>query len=554
MRGLQLDAAAPERPGTAGVEDKRAAGRRWLSWLVITLPALVELVVGGYRISGPSFWRDEGYTITGSQRPVGAIFALVQHEDAFHGLYLLMMHPIIANFGRSEIALRVPSLIAMSLAVGLTSALGMRLARAIGLSPAPAVGLLAGLLLTALPVTTRYAQEGRPYALVMLFAVFTTYMLVVAVAHGQWRWWALYGAGLLLTGVFDLAAVVLAGAHGISLLLARRGGRSDNVPAAPQDDEPALARAGVNSADAVAPDPLRRWLVTSAAVALVISPLVVFSIRQSAQLDWVQPPNRDAVFGLVQDCAGAPSLIVVAAVLAILGSFAGGGLRRGRGLTLPVICLPWFLLPPTLLLTVSLLHPLYVERYILFCVPALIILESAGLVWLVNLTRRFVSRWSARRATVLSFVPSAAISVLIAIMVLGPQAWIRWPDDRADDLRTVAHVLATHERPGDAILFLPRKAAVIGTAYRDGFGKLRDIGLQTSPVASGTLLGTSAGSRVVAARLRGVRRVWVVEWVHPLAPDSAPPPDLLRLLTPAHMAGNWLIRSVFLVLYSMPSR
>ncbi|HEX2321254.1 MAG TPA: glycosyltransferase family 39 protein [Streptosporangiaceae bacterium] len=553
MRGLQSDAAAPERPGTAGVEDKRAAGRRWLDWLVVTLPALLELVVGGYRISGPSFWRDEGYTITGSQRPVGAIFALVQHEDAFHGLYLLMMHPIIALFGRSEIALRVPSLIAMSVTVGLTSALGMRLARAIGLSPAPVVGLLAGLLLTALPVTTRYAQEGRPYALVMLFAVFTTYILVVAVARGRWRWWALYGAGLLLTSLFDLAAVLLAGTHGISLLLARRGGRHDDVPAAAQDDEPAFARVSVQPANAVAPGVPRRWLAACAAAAIVISPVIVLSARESAQLDWVQPPNFDAVFGLLQDCAGASSLIVVAAVLATLGSFTGGGLRRGRGLTLSVICLPWFVLPPALLLTVSLLHPLYVERYILFCVPGLVILESAGLVWLVKLTRRFASRWSTRRATVLSFVPSAAIAVLIVIMVLGPQAWIRRPDDRADDLRTIARVLATHERPGDAILYLPRKTAVIGTAYRDGFGKLRDIGLQTSPVVSGTLLGTAAVPRVVAARLRRVRRVWVVEWVHPLAPDSAPPPDLLRLLTPARMGGSWLIRSVLLVLYRMPS-
>ncbi|MGN6791609.1 MAG: glycosyltransferase family 39 protein, partial [Streptosporangiaceae bacterium] len=502
MRGLQPDAAAPERPGTAGLEEKRQAGGRWLNWLVITLPILVELVVGGYRINGPSFWRDEGYTITGSHRPVGAIFALVQHEDAFHGLYLLLMHPIIAVFGRSEIALRVPSLIAMSLAAGLTAALGMRLARAIGLSAAPAVGLIAGLLLTALPVTTRYAQEGRPYAMVMLFAVFTTYMLVVAAARGHWRWWALYGTGLLLTGLFDLAAVLLAGTHAISLLLARRGRRRDDVAAAAADGDAAPRGVSVTSADTLVPDVLRRWLATCAAVALVISPVIVFSSLQSAQLDWVQPPNFDAVFGLLQDCAGASSLIAVAAVLATLGSIAGGGLRRGRGLTPSIICLPWFVLPPALLLTVSLLHPLYVERYILFCLPGLVILESFGLVWLVNRTRRFVSRWSTRRAAVLSFVPSAAIAALIVILLIGPQAWIRRPDDRADDLRTIARVLATHERPGDAILYLPRKTAVIGTAYRDGFGKLHDIGLQTGPVVSDTLLGTAAVPRVVAARLR----------------------------------------------------
>src|SRR5262245_30697558 len=533
MPSLQSDAAAPERPGTAGADDKRTAGGRWLNWLVVTVPVLAELIVGGYRISGPSFWRDEGYTITGSHRPVGAIFGLMRHQDAFHGLYLLMMHPIIAGFGRSEMALRVPSLIAMSLAAGLTAALGMRLARAIGLPAAPAVGLIAGLLLTALPVTTRYAQEGRPYAIVMLLALLTTYLLVEATARGEWRWWALYGAGLILTCIFDLAAVLLAAAHGVSLLLARRSQRRDDASAVP-------------------PGQLWRWLATCVVVAIVISPVAIFSQRESAQLDWVQPPNWDAVYGLLRDCAGTPALIAVAVVLAILGTRAGR-FRRGNGLTLSVICLPWFVLPPVVLLTVSLVHPLYVDRYILFCLPGLVILESAGLVSLVSLTRRFISRWSLRREVALSFVPSAAITALIVTLIVGPQADIRLPDSRADDIRQIANVLATRERPGDAILYLPRKAAVIGTAYRDGFDKLPDIGLQTPPIPSGTLLGTSAAPDVVAARLHGVSRVWVVEWVHPLAPDSVPPPDLVRLLTPTHMGGSWLIRSILLVLYVMPS-
>ena len=116
-------------PSLAALLDERRASRQLPGWLVVALPALVELVVGGYRISGPSFWRDEAYTITGSQRPASAILAMIPHEDAFHGLYLLLMHPVIAIWGTSETALRLPSLIAMCAAVGLTAALGRRLAR-----------------------------------------------------------------------------------------------------------------------------------------------------------------------------------------------------------------------------------------------------------------------------------------------------------------------------------------------------------------------------------------------------------------------------------------
>jgi len=535
----------PVTAGTGSVgsaHDARPAARRRVGWLVVALPALVELVVGGYRISGPSFWRDEGYTIAGAQRPVSAIFALVQHEDAFHGLYLLLMHPIIANFGRSEIALRVPSLIAMSAAVGLTAALGRRLARASGLPGAPAVGLIAGLVLAALPVTTRYAQEGRPYALTAFFAVLTTYVLVVAVGRAGWRWWVLYGAALLLTTLFDLAAVLLAGTHGVSLLVGRRGGKAGGA------EQPGAAARFSASV-------LKRWFTACAATAILLSPVVVFSLRQSAQLDWVQRPNLATLGGLLQDFSGATPLIYVVGVLVVLGCIAGPGLRRGRGLTLAVVCLPWWFLPPSLLLSVSLLHPVYVDRYILFSVPALAILVSAGLVWMVSLMRRWLAgRVSARRAQVLSFVPSAALAVLMVVLLIPPQAAIRLPSSRADDIRTIARVLATYERPGDAILYLPRKTAVIGRAYPAPFDKLRDIDLLVGPIPSGTLLGVPAGPGVVAARLRGVRRVWTLEWVHPLAPDSVAPLNLVRLLAPMHIVASWQIKSILLVLYAAPSR
>ncbi len=550
MRGLQSDpAAAPDRPlAEAGAApDERQAGRQLPGWLVVALPALVELVVGGYRISGPSFWRDEAYTITGSQRPASAILAMIPHEDAFHGLYLLMMHPVIAIWGTSETALRLPSLIAMCAAVGLTAALGRRLARESALRGAPAIGLIAGLLLAALPLTTRYAQEGRPYALTVLFAVLATYLLVEAVTRPGWRWWALYAAALVITGYFDLAAVLLIAAHGISLLVARR--RADGAA-------PATGRvsAGPVSAGPVSDGVIRRWLAACAAAVIVLSPVALLSFVQKDQLDWVQPPHWSDVMTLLSEFAGTTPLIAMAVVLAVLGCIAGRGLRRGGGLTLAVIALPWLVLAPTLLLVVSIVHPVYVDRYILYCLPALVLMTSAGLVWLVTLTGRLVARRrTGRRAALLSVVPSAALAVLFACLVIGPQVAIRQPGSRADNLRLLASIVAAHEQSGDAILYLPRRTAVIGMAYAAPYSKLRDIGLQEAPIPSNTLRGIPAAPSVVASRLPGVRRVWTVEWLHPLAPDSEPPTGLIKLLAPMHMVGSWQIQSVLLCLYAVGS-
>lgn len=542
MRGTQPGRATssePARPGPGGLSRSRS-GRPQLGWLVVVLPALAELVVGGYRIGGPSLWRDEAATISGSQRPVAAIASLIPNEDAVHGPYYLLMHFVIRLGGISATTLRLPSLVAMCFAVGLTAALGRRIAQASALPAAPAVGLGAGLALTAVPLTTRYAQEARPYALTTLFAVLATYLLVRAVASPRWPLWVLYGAALLLTGLFSLAAVLLAVAHLVSLLVATKGESLNGA----RESQPAHGHV------------LTRWLAACIAAAVLLGPIAWLSARQSSQLNWVQRPGLGTLATLLRDFAGASALIPIVGVLAVLGCFAGNGLRRGEGLTLSAIAVPWLVLPPALLIAVSFVRPLYVERYVLFCLPALALLTSAGLVWLARLARRALAgRGLGRRtADVLAVLPSAVLALAIAAAVIGPQREIRLVTARADNLRQVAAVIATHELPGDAILYLPRNAALIGMAYPAPFRKLRDVGLGRSAIPSGTLRGLPAGPGVVAARLRGVRRVWTVQWVHPLSRSDAASASLTRLVARMRMIGRWRIQSVMLRLYLVRSR
>jgi mannosyltransferase len=132
---------------------------------------------------------------------------MMGHEDAVHAPYYFLMHPVIAIGGTSATVLRLPSLIAMTLAAGLTGALGRRLAQRSGLPGPTAVGLLAGLSLAAVPLTTRYAQEARPYALATLFAVAASYAFARAIESPRWRRWVVYAAALLLAGLFNLFAV-----------------------------------------------------------------------------------------------------------------------------------------------------------------------------------------------------------------------------------------------------------------------------------------------------------------------------------------------------------
>jgi len=498
------------------------------------VPVLAELAVGGHQISGPSLWRDEAATISGSQRPLSAIMALTLHQDAVHGAYYLLMHVVIAIGGITETALRLPSLIAMCLAVGLTAALGRRLADNSGLPAPNLTGLLAGLLLVVVPLTTRYAQEARPYALTTLFAVLATYLFVRAAGSGRWPWWAGYAVALAVTGLVNFFAVLLAAAHGLALFAARTTGSGDQPPS------------GTRPASRT----LSRWVIATAIAWVLLAPLAVASIRQSGQLNWVTRPDPSTVASLMRDFSGATVLIPVVVALGLLGCIAGPGLRRG-GLTLGWVALPWLVVPPVLLLAISLADPLYVERYVVFCLPALSLLAAAGLVWLIKLSGEAATKRGipAGRTRLLAVLPSALLAAAIAGGLVGPQLAIRLPSARADNLRAVAAVLSAHERAADAILYLPWDTAVSSRAYPVPYAKLRDVGLGQTPIASATLRGLPAAPSVIAARLRGLSRAWTVQWI-PAVPSAGPVRTDLVTGSGLRLIRRWHIASVLLSLYA----
>jgi uncharacterized membrane protein len=271
---------SPTRAGLAAAATARWRARlRPADWLVVVIPAVAELAVGGYRLGGASLWRDEAYTLDAAQRSYGQILALLGNQDAVHGPYYLVMHVVVGILGTSGAAIRLPSLLSMSVAAGCTASLGRRLARLAALPTPSVTGLAAGLLLVAAPLTTYYAQDARPYGLVTMFAVIATQLLITALADGRWRWWAAYGAAILLTGMFSLFALLLLLAHGVTLLvtLARNRNRSRNLAAdgrAERNDGELQAR------------PLR-WLAAAAAAGVALSPLIVLGYRQDRTFSWV---------------------------------------------------------------------------------------------------------------------------------------------------------------------------------------------------------------------------------------------------------------------------
>ena len=149
----------------------------------------------------------------------------------------------------------------------------------------------------------------------------------------------------------------------------------------------------------------------------------------------------------------------------------------------------------------------------------------------------------------LAFAAPVLIAAVIGGLLIAPQQHVRKGSSRPDNLAKVAAVLAAHERPGDAVLYVPWAAKVVSQAYPASYARLRDIAQLKSPEDSATLRGTTISAQALVRRFGSVRRVWVVQ----MGNLGYTVTDLGRvehqLLSRMRLAASWHIRSVLLSLY-----
>jgi mannosyltransferase len=526
----------PRATGSTGPKRPTSLGW-WGDWLVIAVPAVTSFVVGGYEIGGPSLWRDEAYTKDVIGRPLGQIFALLGHMDAVHGGYYVLMHFIAAVAGTSATALRFPSLCAMVVATAFTAAIGRRaaaLAQApqaggAGRASIPALtGLLSGMVFATAPFMTYYAQMARSYAIVTMFATIASYLLLRAYPDGRWRWWAAYGAAAALAGLFNLFGLLILVAHGVTLLLTDARGQAANG-----------RRMG-----RVPP----RWLAACAAAVIVLAPLLRLSFREQKQIAWLARPDFNTIDRLITHFAGSRDLVVPVALLALAGVTAACLADSWRPLNPAAMALPWLTVPPFLLIAGSYVKPVYVERYVEFCLPALAILVAAGLVGLI----RFAAGTELGRLG-LAWLPTAIVALGLAVLLVAPQGAIRQTAARPDDLRLASAIVAAHEQPGDVVFYIPVNMHVLGTGYPVPFLRLRDIALARSAIASATLTGTEiTRPDLLRSRFTDVSRVWVItgasNYKFPV-PSGPVDKEKMALLAGMHIIHRWMAGEVMLTLY-----
>lgn len=462
---------------------------RRFGWVAASLGVAATLVsAAGSWI--PSLWGDEAASLLSAQRSIPSLFRMLGHVDAVHGTYYLLLHGWIHLVGTSPFALRLPSAIAVGLAVTAVTMIAARLR-------SPRLGIAAGIICCIIPRVTYMGEEARSYAASAAIAAWLTYLLVEIVRRGQppgWLWFA-YGT-LLTVGVYlFLYLGLLMLAHGVVLATSRVG------------------RATVS-----------RWAVACLAALLAASPLVYWAIDERRQIAYLASHNQVSFetltvslwFGSVEFAVLAWILILVALAVPLVGRLR----RRDRsgppgipGLpSLELLSATWLFVPALVLVTSQFFFADFTARYLSYCAPAAALLIACG-----------VDRLASRRG----WTVAAAVAVVVGLAVPAYLAQ-RGPYAKNDsDWSNISATLGTRAHPGDAVAFdesvrPSRRPRLALRTYPAGFTGLADVMLET-PYYHNTSWPDRAYSLAKTAslgRLTSVNRLWLVEYATPTHVDA----------------------------------
>lgn len=386
---------------------RRRDAERWL--LAALLLVTFALQAGG--LGFQSLWRDEVDAIRFASRPLPALLETFVTPGENGPLYYLLLRPWLETAGRGEFALRFFSTLFGVLAVALTVRLGRRL------YPAQPWTLgLAALLAATSPYLVWYGQEGKMYTLVVALALLSMERYVAALQRGGWaRWLGYVVATSLLFYVHFVAALIVPA----------------QVLAFP------LLRGEVRRAR------WKGWLLSLGALILPYLPLLAWQwplLRTAGETGYLFVPLSDMVLSLLTSYSlGVIQHGTFWALLPFVALLLAVGLRwrapAPGGADLAFL-LPWLVVPVVGLFLVTLLRPIYTARYLIFVLPAYLLLLAAGL--------RAVARISR-------FVAAGLLVAVLALNVWGLGLQARTPVKA--DFRAATAYLSARLSPGDLLLF-----------------------------------------------------------------------------------------------------
>jgi len=416
-------ASANEDAGTSTVPSDPVRSARWLT-LAVCLMAGTALRLA-YLASKP-FWFDECFSVELVRIDWRNFLHLLWWREANMSLYYLLLRAwlgITPIYGQSEFFIR-------SLSVAIAVATLPAIYWIARLLYDRRVALITAALFSANAYSVRYAQEARSYSLFLLLATVSSGFLIAWIRKPVRRNLACYVLASILAVYAHFYALLLVVAHWIVL---RSFGRPDLGPGFDGTTLAAQMR--------------HTWKI----IGIAVLPLLVFVAKTGAgPIRWISRPGPHDMLEFFEHLSGSNSwpLLAIYALACIMALVQPGIKFWKRDQTWEAwrtrFLFVWLIFPVALTVLLSVIRPVFLDRYMIFCLPPLLILAAAGL-------SRLRQSWMLAAAlTLMLFLSLQGVSYIYGHDF----------DSERDGSAAAANFILDHMQAGDGVIFHIAEARV----------------------------------------------------------------------------------------------
>lgn len=471
--------------------------------IVLVLSAFGWRMVG---LTNQSLWRDEVDVIFLAIRPLSETLSMFVSPAQNGPLYYLLIRPWLFWAGSSEFALRYSSVLLGTLSVPLLWQVARRLLPGDGRLSLDNAPLLAALFLAFNPYQIWYSQEGKMYALVMCLTLVASWSWLEAMRHGGKRRWLRYLVWTSISIYSHLMTALMIPLHFAWFLLAWPLSRQR----------------------------WRGYLATLAGLILPYVPLVWWQWHYLTSADYSTgyafTPFGEVIRALLLHHARGvfsqtgliwlvPVLFLVLAGLLMgateLSQWPGAlGEPHADGIQLPLgswqrlgLVASWLLLPVLLIHGISLVKPIFVDRYVIWIASAFVMLLALG----IRVVRRSSGRWAT----------PVTVALLTYVLVFWLQSgWEQVKLPHKTQLREAVTYVAAHRRSDQLLILQIPHTHFAYRYYTSDFGRhpFQDSESRLAPWAEGEwtqndLPAGEAASQVdrsMQGKTAGYQDIWVI--------------------------------------------
>jgi mannosyltransferase len=378
---------------------------------------IVALALRLFCLTCKPFWFDEAFSVEMARVTWPNLLHLLWWREANMSLYYILLR-VWLHFGQSPFLVRSLSAFIAAATIPAVYWLGSLLYDR-------RTGLIGAGLFTFNAYHIRYAQEARSYALLALLGTLSSGFLIAFLKHPTRTNRRAYLLISILAIYAHFYALLLIATQWLSLLCVESSVTASEESGATGESWSLNVR-----------EIRKSWRVIAAGAA----PVLIFVAKTGAgPIKWIKRPSAGDLLQFAGDITDGWPILYIAAFAIPLFAIGRNLFKRQRSWDswrVQFLSI-WMLFPIVLTVLLSFARPVFLPRYMIFCIPALIILTAAGIGYI--------------RPSWLSGALAAALLLLSAKSA--PVVYSHDFDNERDGSIAASGFILDHSHPEDAVVF-----------------------------------------------------------------------------------------------------